>query len=814
MIHNDIVFAVSMSAALAVTTAAAAADAVPASAGTIAPVAATASGSEASSPGMVIDGSGLREDPARPGVFTHLSNRWADGGCMWTSRGEPLGKEGRCWLRLDLGRVCQVAGLHVWNYNEAGGWQGRSVKAFDLLASEDDAKWSEAGSYTLHCATGKDDEPGEAVSLAKSVAARYLKIVPAAHYGRDNLVGLAEIRVRIADPKPGDRVLAPRPPFKPRYARTPYPPRAVGKPWPGGENVAWPADAGVVDVTKPPYNARGDGQSDDTDAINKALAGNADRGAILWLPNGIYRVRDTLKWGKGEKYTSLIGQSEAGTVIKLDDKAAGFDDPRKPRHVIWTGGDPAQRFGNEIAHLTVDTGAGNPGCAGVAFVANNQGAIHHVTIVSGDGQGVQGLHLGAAGENGPLLVRSVTVVGFDYGATASSAINGHAVEGLTLRDQNLAGIRNHGQHLSIRKLSSRNECAAVEIKGGVTVILDAKLEGTGTAKEMPAIRGTGTFYLRNVAATGYARALEGRDGLTIAELAGREAVTLWDGPKTALKLPVQELPPVVWEPVEKWASPLAHGGKPDDREDDSDAIQKAVDSGATTVYLPRGLWRIGKPVVLRGALKRFVGCRGFVETPDGRPRSEPLLRIADGDGPIQVERINGPWHGTKVLAADTKRPVVVRHCGNVSMDFAGGGDVYLDDCVNNPGANFSFKGGRIWAWQFNPEPQGVHVRNDGGALWIFGIKTESPGTLIETANGGSTEVLGGIAYTSGGSGGVPMFVVTDSRFSATLGEVCWDDRYYRVIVRETRNGETREFKADDPRWGRSLALFASHGASR
>jgi len=791
-----------------------AADMGPASAGTIAPVAATASGSEASSPDMVIDGSGLREDPARPGVFAHVANRWADGGCMWTSKGEPLGKEGLCWIRIDLGRVCQVAGLHIWNYNEGGGWQGRSVKAFDLLASQDDATWTGAGAFPLRCASGKDDEPGESVSLAKPVAARFLKIVPTAHYGRDNLCGLAEIRVRVADPKPGDRVLAPRPPFKPRYARTTYAPRALGKPWPGGENVAWPADAGVIDVTKPPYGAKGDGRADDTDAINRALAEHNDRGAIVWLPNGIYRIRDTLKWGKGEKYTALIGQSESGTVIRLDDSAAGFDNPRKPRHVIWTGGDPAQRFGNEIAHLTIDTGAGNPGCAGVAFVANNQGAIHHVTIVSGDGQGLQGLHLGAAGENGPLLVRDVTVVGFDYGVAAGSPINGHTLEGLTLRDQNLAGIRNHTQHLSLRKLNSRNECPAVELKGGVTALLDARLEGTGAAKALPAIRGSGTWYLRNVSATGYARALEGREGLAIAEASSREAVTLWDDPKTALRLPIQELPPVPWESPETWASPLAYGGRADDQEDDSAAIQRAIDSGATTVYLPRGLWRIGKPVVLRGKVRRLVGCRGFIETLDGHPRAEPLLRVADGDGPIQIERINGPWHGTKVLAADTKRPVVVRHCGNVSMDFAGGGDVFLDDVVNNPGANFTFKGGRVWARQFNPEPEGVHVRNDGAALWILGIKTESKGTLIETVNGGATELIGGIAYTSGGSGGAPMFVVTDSRFSATLGEVCWDDRYYRVIVRETRNGETREFKADDPRWGRSLALFATHGSRR
>lgn len=770
--------------------------------GSIAPVRASASGSEASSPEMTIDGSGLRESPTRPGVFVHASNRWVESGSMWAARSEGS------WISLDLGRPASVTGLHLWNYNEAGGWQARSIKTFDLFFGADGKAWQPAGSFSLRCASGTDEEPGERLNLPKPLSARYLKIVPTSTYGRDNQVGLAEVRVYVSDPKPQDRILRPRPPFKARYAATRYPPRPLGKPFPGSENIAWPAGA-VIDVTQAPYLAKGDGVTDDTPAINRALAEHADQGAILFLPNGVYRLTDTLRWGRGEKFTTLMGQSEKGTVLKLDDHAAGFDSSGRPKPVIWTGGDPAQRFGNEIAHLTVDTGLGNPGCSGVAFVANNQGAIHHVSIVSGDGQGLVGLNLGAAVENGPLLARSVTVIGFDVGVAASSAINGLVLEDLSLRDQNLAGIRNFGQHLSLRKVTSRNEVPALLIKGGVTVLLESVLTGSGTASEIPAISGPGTFYFRNVTATGYSQALEGQAGLKIEELPSREAATCFGGPARALNLPVKELPPVSWEAPEKWVSPLQFGGKPDDRGDQGPEIQKAIDSGATTVWLPRGLWRIGTPVVLRGKLRRLVGCRAVLETLDGKQRGEPLLRVEDGAGPVEIERLNGPWHGTRVLVAETRRPVIVRHCGNVSLDFSGGGDVYLDDVVNNPGANFKFKGGSVWARQLNPEAEGTHVLNDGAKLWIFGMKTESKGTLIETRGGGATEVIGGLSYTSGGSGGVPMFTVTDSRFSATLGEVCWDDRYYRVIVRETRKGETREFRSDDPKWGRSLALFVA-----
>ena len=57
---------------------------------------------------------------------------------------------------------------------------------------------------------------------------------------------------------------------------------------PGAENIAYPPDAGIVDVTKAPYNAKGDGATDDTAAIQKAFNDYPERNAIIYLPNGVY----------------------------------------------------------------------------------------------------------------------------------------------------------------------------------------------------------------------------------------------------------------------------------------------------------------------------------------------------------------------------------------------------------------------------------------------------------------------------------------------------------------------------------------------
>src|SRR5947209_5617861 len=89
------------------------------------------------------------------------------------------------------------------------------------------------------------------------------------------------------------------------------------------EDMVFPSDA-VVDVTKAPYNAKGDGTTDDTAAIQKAL----DEGNhLVYLPNGTYLVSNGLRWGKSQKHTVLQGQSRDGTIIELKDECSGFNLP-------------------------------------------------------------------------------------------------------------------------------------------------------------------------------------------------------------------------------------------------------------------------------------------------------------------------------------------------------------------------------------------------------------------------------------------------------------------------------------------------------
>ncbi|MFW6066331.1 MAG: glycosyl hydrolase family 28-related protein [Planctomycetota bacterium] len=80
------------------------------------------------------------------------------------------------------------------------------------------------------------------------------------------------------------------------------------------------------------FGAVGDGQADDTGAIQKALQHRA-----VYFPQGKYRITDTLQPGPE---TALIGLHPGRTQIVLRDGQEGFNDPHNPRAMleIPTGG--------------------------------------------------------------------------------------------------------------------------------------------------------------------------------------------------------------------------------------------------------------------------------------------------------------------------------------------------------------------------------------------------------------------------------------------------------------------------------------------
>jgi Pectate lyase superfamily protein len=571
-----------------------------------------------------------------------------------------------------------------------------------------------------------------------------------------------------------------------------------------GENVVFPLDANTLNVKD--FGAKGDGRTDDTAAIQALLNAHPNGQRIIYLPNGTYLVSKTITWpagtpGKGDDYknTILQGQSESGVTIRLKDRTPGFESATNPKAVIFTGPAPAQRFGNSIRNLTVDTGTNNPGSIGIQFNASNQGSMRHVTIQSGDGQGLNGLDLNFANEIGPLLVKHLTVKGFRYGIRTGFSINSQTFEHITLKNQREYGVYNTGQTINIRGLTSENAVTAIYNAGGRIALIDSSLKGTGAAASKPAIRSDFPLDLlvRNLNTSGYRVAIENKQQ-ALGTL-GKTVKQFPASPAPTLNLPIKETPDVPWgNPTNDWANVVAFGAIPNDGRDDTAAIQAAIDSGKPTVYLPVGTYNLTKTILIRKRLQRLIGTEATVEVPK---TVNPGFKVIDGSNPVVVfERIGSGYNPTPTIENASARTLVIRDATNVSGRMTGSGDVFIENVVSNPWQTWTFNRQNVWARQFNVENTGTHITNNGGKLWILGLKTERGGTLIDTKGGGKTEVLGGLAYTTtpgpDGTQNYPMFINNGSSISITLGEVNYGSPAYKTYIQEIGGGNTRNISGD------------------
>lgn len=588
----------------------------------------------------------------------------------------------------------------------------------------------------------------------------------------------------------------------------------VGAKLNAGDDIRYPRSDMVIDVTQAPYHAKGDGIQDDTQAIQRALSDMMGLHKQLYFPNGTYLISGTLRWSNknsegrdawGKNF--LCGQNPYKTIIRLKDGT--FTDPKMPNSMMWCGGfGSADWFHNYVENMTFDVGNDNAGAIGLQFYSNNSGAVRNCRFVASDNSGLIGLDLGYRDMNGPLLVKNCEVIGFDRGITTSRAVNGQTFEFITLRDQRQFGFDNEGQAISLKGLFSENNVPAVR-SYGTFCLIDADLKGKSEAHNWPAIinYNGGRIFLRNIRTANYARAvadvvtpdwfsvtrITGEDkpgslGPTVPEYCSHPATTAFPSQTESLRLPIKDPPSVPNDPVDTWANVNDFGADPTGNQDSSAAIQKAMRSGATTIFLP-GFYAMNTPVTLGPKVRRVVGVGGWI---DYLGKAKPDFRVVDGESPVVVFEHLSYVHGG--VEINTKRTVIFRSVSDCDLTFgpkARGGELFFEDFVTH---HLKLSNQRVWARQLNVENEGTHIVNDGGQLWVLGYKTERGGTLLETRGGAKSEILGGFSYTTTAGKLAPMFVTHQSSVFTFFSEVCFNGDPFATLIQETQGRETKVLK--------------------
>jgi len=589
-----------------------------------------------------------------------------------------------------------------------------------------------------------------------------------------------------------------------------------------------PANSGVANVKD--YGAKGDGVTDDTQAILKAISGNIDKSRyranpFIWFPNGTYLVSDSIEgrviaegreegkvWSAGwRSMFILIGETRSGAVIKLKDKTAGFVDPAKPKWLIATGSEHDDRkslagggnraFRHNILNLTVDVGDDNPGAIGIDFVANNRGSIDGVTLRSGKNSGLAAINL-TRWWPGPAMVLDVSIEGFDHAFRVDHYQYGMTFENITIKNTRKTAVTNTNNVLVMRNVQYSGDQSFYEAKGDQSMLclLDSTLNFTGSG-EKSAILSGGLINLRRVTTTGYSMILDdlSKGNKDLAAKAGEpskivsydQGPTLTNSGQTpaSLNLPIDEIPTIRPPDGAAWTDSGA----------DSDSLQAVIDSGAEYIYLkPVTTVKFTKPVILRNKVRLIMGLHGCIEGPgDGKipaeDRPAAFIMGETGTSTVCLEHI---FIGGRV-ENPSNRTLVLRHVDIEASGLRanGSGKTHVIDVI---GRNYHIgPKHHFYARQLNAEFGSDPLFTNSGNSVVLGFKMEtspsgSKDAALSTPSllnlSGNLEVFGGLLYTLGGkkedAPKVPAFTNTHGKLSVSYRINGRPETHYPIILRQ------------------------------
>ncbi|RSV39617.1 gluconolaconase [Sphingomonas sp. ABOLD] len=385
--------------------------------------------------------------------------------------------------------------------------------------------------------------------------------------------------------------------------------------------------------------ARGDGKTDDTAAIQKALdeARDASRHGIVFLPSGRYRISRTLVVPAGVRVygvgptrpTILLGASTPGfqqgvsTMIVFggDDQYAVGKVPVPvpnivPREKIVRDANSGT-FYSSMSNVDIEIAEGNPAAAGVRFRMAQHAFLSHMEFRLGSA--FAGVY--QAGN----VIEKVAFKGGRYGIVTEKTSPAWQ---FTLIDaqfdgQREAAIREHEVDLTLVNVAIRDTPVGIEIDRGYSDSLwgkDVRFERVSKAavvisNEDSAFTQVGFDNAVAIDSPIFARfrdsgktvAGKGRAYRVGAFSYGLKVPKLGEMGKTDLQAEIQPLASAparpalavrALPPMAEWVNVRTLGVKGDGTTDDTAALQKAID-GNRVLYLPVGFYKVTDRLKLR-----------------------------------------------------------------------------------------------------------------------------------------------------------------------------------------------------------------------
>ncbi|AUW59624.1 gluconolaconase [Sphingobium sp. SCG-1] len=385
--------------------------------------------------------------------------------------------------------------------------------------------------------------------------------------------------------------------------------------------------------------AKGDGRSDDTDAIQQAVDKARDQTGhgIVFLPSGNYRITRTLVVPAGVR---VFGVGSTRPVILLAPNTPGFQKGVSTM-IVFAGGDqysvgqvPAPvptvvprdkvvrdansgTFYSSMSNVDIEVGKGNPAAAGVRFRMAQHAFLSHMDFRLGTA--FAGVY--QAGN----VMENVHFHGGRYGIVTEKTSPAWQFTLLdsTFEGQRDAAIREHEVDLTLVNVAIRNTPVGIEIDRGYSDSLwgkNVRFENVSKAGVLisnennvftqvgfdnAVAANTPTFARfrdsgKSIAGKGPAYQVTSFSyGLAIPELGAMGEYKTEADIKALPSLPAPLTPAIRDLPsMTDWVNVKGLGVAGDGTADDTAAIQRAVDSHRI-LYFPAGFYKVTNKIKLR-----------------------------------------------------------------------------------------------------------------------------------------------------------------------------------------------------------------------